>query len=452
MLFVWVFLLFLPFRKDAILIYRIKTFFSKSQFGKNLLTLGSGTVFAQILPFLFYPVIARVFTPEEFGLLATLTAIFTIMSNFASGRYELGVLVAKSKQDAVNLIAVVIVLCFVVLTVIYLILQLFFADILSDTLHEPQLKKWLFICPLSAFALIVFNTYNEWCVRNGFFKKLAINKITNASAITFSKMLLGVVKVFSQGLVIGDLLGRFISAGASVFRALQQDAAAFKEISIAGMKKVAKEFVEFPKYIMPGRLLNEIGKHLPVLLLGFYFNSAEVGYFSMTMLVVYGPVSMISFAIRDVFRQQANEEFLKKGNCRVFYLTILKNLSFIALAGAVVLMFCMPYLFSIFVGKQWNTAAYYAQILTIPILLSFVSTPLFDVLIIANKLKFNFLWQAYYMLITFVSLWVGCVLYKDVVVAIYCLAAGRSSAYLLSIFLSYYFSGNKTVSQHINTE
>jgi len=105
---------------------------------------------------LFYPVIARVFTPQEFGLLATLTAIFTIMSNFASGRYELGVLVAKSKQDAVNLIGVVIVLCFVVLTVIYLILQLFFADILSETLHEPQLKKWLFICPLSAFALIVF--------------------------------------------------------------------------------------------------------------------------------------------------------------------------------------------------------------------------------------------------------------------------------------------------------
>jgi len=32
--------------------------FTKNEFGKNLFTLGSGTVLAQIIPFLFYPVIA----------------------------------------------------------------------------------------------------------------------------------------------------------------------------------------------------------------------------------------------------------------------------------------------------------------------------------------------------------------------------------------------------------
>jgi O-antigen/teichoic acid export membrane protein len=427
------------------LIHRIKQLLTKSEFGKNLLTLGSGTVLAQILPFLFYPIIARVFTPAEFGLLATLTAIFTIMSNFASGRYELGILVAKTKQDAVNLIGLTILLSFVVLTFLYIVLQLFFADILSETLHEPQLKKWLFICPLSAFALIVYNTYNEWCVRNGYFKKLAINKITNASAITLSKLFLGLVKIFSQGLVIGDLVGRIISAGACVFRALQKDALAFKEISIAQIKKVAKEFNEFPKYIMPGRFLNEIGKQLPILFLGFYFNSVEVGYFSMTLLVVYGPVSMISFAVRDLFRQRANVEFINTGSCRTFYVKMFKILSIVAIFGTIILIVLLPSIFSIFVGKQWNTAAYYAQIMTIPALLSLVSIPLFDVVIIANKLKFNFLWQIYYMGITFLSLIVGCVLFNNVVTTLYFLAIGRSSAYMFSIFLSYYFSINKPI-------
>ncbi|MCL2434839.1 MAG: oligosaccharide flippase family protein [Lentimicrobiaceae bacterium] len=421
------------------MIKKITKVISKNEFGKNILTLGSGTVLAQIIPFLFYPVIARVFTPAEFGLLAILTTIISIMVEFSSGKYELGILVAKTKQDAANLVGVSLFLSFFVLTSVYFLLQLFFADFLSQT-FEPQIKTWLFVCPIAAFSIIIYNTYNEWCVRNGYFKKLAINKITNASAIALSKLVLGFVKVFSQGLVVGDVGGRLISAGFCVFRALEKDAAAFRKISVSQTKKLAKEFIEFPKFIMPGRLLNMVGQQLPVFFLGIYFSSVEVGYFAMTMLVLSAPVNMISFAIRDVFRQRANEEFNNYGCCRAIYIKMLKIVSFIAIIGIPLLIVSLPTIFSIFLGEQWNTAAYYAQILTIPALLSFVSIPLFDVLIIANKLKINFLWQIYYAFSTFLSLLIGCVVYENVIIALYCFAIGRSSAYLLSIILSYYYA------------
>jgi len=414
-----------------------------SEFGKSILTLSSGTAVAQIIPFLFYPIIARIFTPAEFGLLATLTAIITIMAEFSSGKYELGILVAKTKQDAANIAGLTLFLSFVALTTIYLILQFFFADALLQTLHQPQLKKWLFVCPIAAFSIIIYNTYNEWCVRNKYFKKLAVNKIVNASATTLSKLFLGFVKIFSQGLIVGDLAGRLISAGACIFRALYKDAAVFKAISIGQIKKLAKEFMEFPKFIMPGRVLNVLGQHLPILFLGFYFSSVEVGYFSITMLIFSVPINVISFAVRDVFRQRANEEFTTAGNCRNIYRKVLKTLTVIAIVATVFLIIAFPFIFSIFLGAQWTTAAHYAQILTIPTLLSFVATPLFDVLIIANRLKTNLFWQTYFAMITFLSLWVGCVLYHDVIHALYLFAIGRSSAYLLSIFLSYaYAKGN----------
>jgi O-antigen/teichoic acid export membrane protein len=412
----------------------------RSEFGKNILTLSSGTALAQIIPFLFYPIIARIFSPADFGLLATVTAIFVLMTGFASGRYELGILVTKTKQDAANLAGLAIVLSFFVIIIIYVFLQFFFADILNERLHEPQLNKWLFVCPLAAFSLIIFNTYNEWCVRNAYFKKLAINKITNSSAITAGKLFLGIVKIFSQGLVIGDLIGRMFSAGACIFRAVQKDAEAIKGISIGQMRKLSKKYVEFPKYIMPGRFLNEVGKQFPIFFLGYYFSSIEVGYFSITMLVLYAPISMISFAIRDVFRQRANEDFKNTGNCRNIFLQLLKRLSLIAAIGSIVLILFMPIIFSVFLGEQWTTAAYYAQILTIPILLSFISNPLFDVLIIVNKLKINLLWQIYYTAISLLSLWIGCVIYKNAIATLYIFAIGRSSAYLLSIVLSYYYS------------
>ena len=418
----------------------IKKKITRSEFGKNLITLGSGTALAQIIPFLFYPIIARIFTPAEFGLLATLTAITTIITEFSSGKYELGILVAKTKKDAVNLIGLTIFLSFFMVTIIYLILQLFFIDFLSQTLHEMELKKWLFICPVTAFFIIIYTTYNEWCVRNGYFKNLAVNKITNASAITLSKLFLGVFKFFSQGLVAGDVIGRGISAGTCIFRAIQKDITAFKEISIKQIKIIAKEFSAFPTFIMPGRLLNIIGQQLPVLFLGYYFNAVEVGYLSMTMLVFSVPVNVIALAVRDVFRQRANEEFKNAGNCRIIYMKVFKTLSIIAFIGIILSVLLLPVVFSIFLGEQWTTAAFYAQILAIPTLLSFVADPLSDLLIIANKLKVNFLWQIYYAVITGLSLWLGCVLYHDVIITLCFFAIGRSSAYILNILLSHHYA------------
>jgi O-antigen/teichoic acid export membrane protein len=289
-------------------------------------------------------------------------------------------------------------------------------------------------------------------VRNGYFKKLAANKITNSTAITTGKLILGFVKIVPQGLVFGDLIGRIFSAGACIFRALQSDAAAFKEVTVVRIKTLVKEFAEFHKFIMPGMLLIEIGKYLPVFFLGYYFSSVEVGYYSMTLLVLFAPMSMISFAIRDVFRQRANEDFKKTGSCHTFYMKIFKILALIAVLGSVVLIVCLPFIFSIFVGKQWNTAAFYAQILVIPSLLTFVATPLFDVLIIVNKLKINLLWQIYYTAITLLSLWIGCAIYHDVVIALYCFAIGRSTAYLLSILLSYYYSKGTLLLKQTETQ
>jgi O-antigen/teichoic acid export membrane protein len=99
------------------------------------------------------------------------------------------------------------------------------------------------------------------------------------------------------------------------------------------MQYLAKRYVEFPKYSLPAQLLNTIGGSLPVLLIGAYFNSMEVGYYAMTMNVLGVPISVISIAIRDVFRQRANEEYIKTGSCLKIYKRLLKILIFCGILG-----------------------------------------------------------------------------------------------------------------------
>ena len=76
------------------MIRQIREKLKGSEFIKNSLTLSGGVAIAQVLPFLFYPVLGRIFTPAEFGLLAVITSIVSVLAVVGSGKYEGGILVA----------------------------------------------------------------------------------------------------------------------------------------------------------------------------------------------------------------------------------------------------------------------------------------------------------------------------------------------------------------------
>jgi O-antigen/teichoic acid export membrane protein len=408
----------------------------KGEFAKNAFTLSVGTSIAQTFPIIIYPILSRVFTPVQFGVLATLSSITSILAIIATGNYESSILIAPTKKDAANIIGLILILSttFLVFSSIGLYV---ISNQLSIWFNEPDLKIWLFVCPLSAFVIVIYNCYNEWCVRNKYFVKLSINKIINAGATTLGKLLFGIVKTFSNGLIIGDLLGRFISAAGCVIRAWGIDKSEFRQITRNKMVAMAERYVNFPRLSLPAQLINTIGGAIPVLMISAYFGSIEVGYYSMTLNILSVPLSIISLSIKDTFRQRASEEFAKTGSCARIYQRLLKYLVIGGILGSILLFFALPEIFSIALGKQWRIAGQYSQILMPMIAINFVCTSLSGVLIIAEKMRTIFLVEIYYTTVTVVSLLLGCLVFKDIILTLICFAVGRSSAYLLNILLSY---------------
>ncbi len=414
----------------------------KSEFARNAITLTLGTSVAQIIPILFYPVLSRIFLPSDFGLLATITSITSILTVLSTGKYESCILIASSKQNAANVIGLVLSLGLPFLTISYLVLQTFSVN-LGNWLSQPDLYKWIFICPISALSIVIFSCYNEWCVRNKYFVSLAWNKIINSTAISVSKLLLGIIHVFSNGLVFGDLIGRMISATGCIIRAIFKDKPEFMKISLSQMKIIAIRYHEFPKLYLPAQLLNTVGVSFPVFLIGAYFNSNEVGFYAMTMSVLSMPLTIISSSIRDTFRQRANEEIVKKGNCRETYIRLLKILTIAGFSGCAIIIYFMPDLFSFFLGEKWRTAGEYSQILLPMMTIDFVAMSLSGILIIREKLGISLLWQLYYVFITLISLIAGFLLFADIRSTLICFSIGRGSAYLLQIIISNRYSKGK---------
>jgi O-antigen/teichoic acid export membrane protein len=415
----------------------------KGEFAQNAFILTFGTAIAQIFPLIFYPVLSRIYAPEEFGLLAIVTSITSILAVISTGKYESSILIAGKKKDAANIIIGILIISFIFLSISFVILQILSTQ-LSLLFNEKTLKKWLYVCPLAAFSIVIFDCYNEWCVRNKRFKTLSGNKVTNSSAITIAKMLFGIGKVSENGLIMGDLIGRAISSFGCVASAIRNDRSDFTDISITRIKTLFNQFAEFPKFTMPAQLLNTLGISIPVFFIGVYFDNTELGYYAMTMAVLSVPVSVISNAVRDVFRQRANEEYNNSGSCIKIFSKVFFRLVVFALAGCFLIIFFLPSIFSIILGEPWRIAGEYSQILCPMVAFSFVSTSLGGVLIIAKKMKIGLYWQIYYVTITILALTVGSLLFHNIKITLLLFALGRISAYSLDIILSYKYAKGST--------
>jgi O-antigen/teichoic acid export membrane protein len=77
----------------------------KSEFGRNVLTLMTGTTIAQSIPVAITPILTRLYTPEDFGLLAVFVALTAILGSIANGRYELAIMHPEKDEESINIAA-----------------------------------------------------------------------------------------------------------------------------------------------------------------------------------------------------------------------------------------------------------------------------------------------------------------------------------------------------------
>ena len=406
-----------------------------NSFIKNSFILTFGTVVAQIIPLVFYPILSRFFSPSDFGVFAAVNSITSIIVVIASGKYESVILITKTKRGASNLIWLILIISFLSLS-LFEVLFYFTSVPISHFFEIPSLSSWIYICPPTAFLIIIYQSYNEWCVRNRYFGSLSVNKVINAGSATVLKTLFGWTNIFSGGLIAGDFLGRTISASACVVNALKRDKELFSSPSFRQMRWLGKRYIDCPRFILPAQLLNALGGELPVLLMAAYFNTTQIGYYAMAITILALPALVISQAVRDVFRKHADEIYRHTGNCFSIYKKTIFVMTLISLVGFSLFYLIAPTLFSFVLGKEWVTAGEYARIMCPIVAISFVSETVSSMFIVGEKMKRLLWWQSLYFLLTLISLLIGIFIFKDITITLYCFMIGRSIAHIGSLLMT----------------
>ncbi len=409
--------------------------FENNKFARDTFIVTFGVFIAQIIPILAYPILSRIYTPTQFGILATLVSISGLMSTVATLKYENSLLIVKGKKLAAEFSVIIISISFIIITGIGILLYLFRKDI-ATILKEPEIEIWLWVCPISSFCIVLFNWYNEWCTRNAYFKSLAINKIINGSTIPLGKLSLGFGLCNAFGLIIGDLLGHIITGISCISRAIKKDKELFTIPRPSHIKYLLKRYSNLPLFYLPGQFLNKIGGELPVFFSMAFFSSTELGYYSMATMVLALPTNMISKAIYSTFRKHANDKYYSQGSCFDFYIKIIKRMGILSIIIFSILAMISPKLFVLILGEKWLNAGVYCQYLCPMIAINFVSEIGSAMYIITEKMNLLLLWQVLYLLGTLIALLIGVYFFKTIEATLTCLCIARSLVYLTDIFFT----------------
>ena len=421
--------------------------FARSEFGKNVMKVMTGTTAAQVFPFLVAPILSRIYTPEEFGAYYLLGAMIAILVPTVTGRYELAILIPKKNDAALNL--AIGSLGIASLLSLFLLCLLFgFKTQISTFFENPDLKWWLLLVPLAVFIQSWQNVASMWHNRQKRFGQLTIARFLMAGFNAGGRVGLGFLMGGVGGLLIGTIMGWAIGLIFLLIRFFQWDFSMLSKFDSKIAASQLRRFQNFPRSMVVGTLFNKSAFELPSILLNKFFESSIAGYFGQTQAIIRRPLQIIGRAFEEVFKQKASEELHEKGHCRsIFYLTF-RRLSLIGFLPFLLLFFIAPPLFAFVLGPDWRVAGEYAQVFALPYFFQFVLAPLSSIFYLKERTVLYTILEFIQACLVLGGLATGALVYKDPKVVMLLMAGGYTISYILRfLFLSRIIKGTHQIKE-----
>ncbi len=415
----------------------------QSTYARNVITLMTGTAFAQALPIAVSPILTRLYTPAEFGVFAMYMAIASILGVLVTGRYELAILIPKQDRDAIHIAALSAGLSVIISGLLLLVVMVFNQPI-AQLLGSPELSAWLYWVPASTLLSGVYQSLNYWSNRKSQYKRLAISRTAQSGSASLVQLGAGYAGAGATGMVGGQLVGQALSTTVLTRLIYQEDKALIQTIQKNRIIALAKKYLNFPKYMIPGQIFNVASGHAPLFILSIFFGPVVVGFYSLSQRVLVAPMSLVGGAIGDVYRNEAAKYYRENGNCLSIYKSTLLKLLLLSSIVAFPVLFFGPDLYSLVFGENWRQAGEIGSILAIMIFFQGISSPTSQTILLANLQKIDLLWQGLRLGLSVLSLYAGYKLFPvDYRISIVFFVIAFSFLYILHSLLQYYVAKGK---------
>jgi len=412
---------------------------------KNSATLLSANAISQGIAFAVLPVIARLYTPDELGILALFLGIEGLLSVIANGKYESAIVLSKSKSMAANTFN----LCFLinaVFSLLILIVLLLGAHPILSILHYESLEGVIYYLPFFVFIVAFAQASIYWFNYNKRFALTARYTLWQGLINNGLKVGSGFLKAGLTGLVWANLMSHFISI-LSCFTRKETWRQLFhfnkKEILAA-----ASEHRKFPLYTLPHTFINMVSGNLPILILSGYFGMAEIGLFSMGITIGFRPINLLSSSLDQVISQSMAERVNKQEPIWTILIQSIKKILLVVTPIFILAFFLAPLVLRYFLGERWEQSALYIQIMIPWLIISLFTASLSSIPPIFGKQRIALIIEIIYILARLIAIIIG-IYFQNFVWAI--ILFSFVSAVVLMAQLTWYLLLVKKYEQSLKT-
>ncbi|MGM9806426.1 MAG: lipopolysaccharide biosynthesis protein [Candidatus Aphodosoma sp.] len=406
---------------------------------KNILKLISGEGIGRAVGFMAAPVITRLYTPSDFGILAVFASLCVLCYPFCTLRYTLAIPLHSNEKIGINSLAACLFILIINTLLISITFVFFHSQILSLFSSESIDAFWYFV-PLAFFLYGISEVLSYYSTRYRDFSTVAKVTVVQKVIGALTKIGLGLLHFNAIGLLTGNILAE--SGGLTLYirtywKRLKESS---RNVTWRKIGFVIRRYIDFPLYRIPSQILLTAAGSLPILYFAWHFGTGTTGQISLAISMLSAPVAIVCTSVGKAFYGEI-ASLGKKNSGEISALTvrIMTKLLVISIIPFTIIICFGPWIFQTFFGAEWTQSGTFARYLCFYLIFRFVYSPISDGIFNVFERQRLVLWlEVSRIVIVVLSLFIAYIhnFSANGTIIIYSLAL--TAQYIISIIVIFY--------------
>lgn len=335
---------------------------------------------------LIHILLARVYTPEDFGVFALYTSVTGVIIVLAGARYEMATMLPRHDVEArvIQTLAMRIILSSAGITTLVAIACY---PVLASL---PSIGPWQGLAFLGAGVTVALSATlaarSFWLTRTERYGVLAGNRVLQSASSALGQLLCGLSGIGGAlGLMCGQAAGQLLALLRlrSHTPELRQDPSVMSDgRPVPSVREMAIRYRRMPLLNGPNALVDALRINGINILIAQVAVS-QLGQFDQAWRLLQVPVALITGAVAQVFFRALTT--IEPGHMRPLVMRLVRRAGVAAVIPFILIFILSPALFPLLLGHQWTEAGYFARALTPWLAMTVMTSPISQVFIVTER-------------------------------------------------------------------
>ena len=403
-------------------------------FSKNVITLFTGSFFAQVISFGTLIVLQRFFySPEDYAPFRLFFEFTAVFSSISALRLESGLILERDDNNAIQLLRTCLKISIIISIVGGIIFLGYFLNELA--IFENNLIL-IILMPIAIFSNGIIQIAQSFFTRNKKFKTISKTKIIHSFFGSTSQIATGYSGWSFIGLIIGRIIG-LISANVNyVYAFFKHNKWNRNNRSLE--KELLKKHRNFIWYTTPGIFLGNAINLLILMFFARYYGEEFTGLTAAAIQYLGLIIMLFTSSFAQVYYNEIAqiEEIKTIKSVHTFWLIRLLAVTTI---GWIILIFIPNNWVTFILGEEWKQLMKIIKIISPWMAIMFIASSLSFIFIRLGKQKHIFFFDLFHIILIISSILAGHLIFQNNYTTLYIVTSSQVIFYIMAILLAYYF-------------